>query len=217
MAGHGPDFVINLFAVWKAGAVPFLVSTRVPWGMAADLMDAASARLLITDNPDPLRKPIGGRAFPRSISAACERENGEEPGGCRKGIEPWPDIGGVILHTSGTTGSPKLVRFNRASLLTLCPSKRTAWDGLWTHRDASLGWLPLYHAFGLISELLYAYGVKSRYYFSDANPCALLARLEQEPDHAVLVSAMDARTDLSSFPEDSLRWHASMGRRGRSQ
>jgi long-subunit acyl-CoA synthetase (AMP-forming) len=73
------------------------------------------------------------------------------------------------------------VRFSRTSLLASLSFEQAAWDGLWTRRDASLGWLPLYHAFGLISELLYAYRVKSRYYFSEANPRALLAQLEQEP------------------------------------
>jgi len=179
MAGHVPDFVINLFAVWKAGGVPFLVSTRAPWSMVSELMDAAKARLLITDHPESAQTD-SGRPGPVTISAACERETGEEPDS-RKGTEPWSDIGGVILHTSGTTGSPKLVRFNRESLLKSLSFERTAWGGRWTHRDASLGWLPLYHAFGLISELLYAYGERSRYYFSDPNPSSLLARLQQNP------------------------------------
>src|SRR5436305_13919116 len=70
-AGHGPDFVINLFALWKAGAAPLLLSTRVPSGMAADLMDTTRARLLITDNSGSIGTDRLG-AFPRVISAAHE-------------------------------------------------------------------------------------------------------------------------------------------------
>lgn len=178
MAGHGPDFVINLFALWKAGAVPLLLSTRVPWDMAADLMNAAGAELLITDTSE--LSGAGGRgASIRIISAACKPENSRDEGDANA-VDP-PDLGGVILHTSGTTGSPKLVRFSRASLLASLSFEEAAWADAWTRGDACLGWLPLYHAFGLISELLYAYRVKSRYYFSEANPCVLLARLEQGP------------------------------------
>ncbi len=178
LAGHGPDFVINLFALWKVGAVPFLVSTRVPWEMAAGLMDAAGARLLITDKVQAI-PPTDARPYLPVIAAACEREDGGELDDTTA-LEP-PDVGAVIFHTSGTTSSPKLVQFSRSSLLASLSFEETAWEGLWTRRDASLGWLPLYHAFGLISELLYAYRVKSRYYFSDANPLALMAHLEQEP------------------------------------
>jgi long-subunit acyl-CoA synthetase (AMP-forming) len=177
LAAHGPDLVVNLFALWQAGAVPFLVSTRVPSHTIADLMDAIQARILITDQlqsiPSDQRRPV------RMISAACEREDGAEQYDATA-VEP-PDMGAVILHTSGTTSSPKLVRFSRTSLLTSLSFEETAWNGRWTRRDASLGWLPLYHAFGLVSELLYAYRVKSRYYFSEASPRALLAHLEQEP------------------------------------
>jgi long-subunit acyl-CoA synthetase (AMP-forming) len=175
LAGHGPDFVINLFALWRAGAVPFLVSTRVPWAMAADLMHTADARLLITDQLHCL--PV--RPSVRMISAACEPESGLEEQDAT-GFE-LPNVGAVILHTSGTTSSPKLVRFTRDTLLTSLSFEQAAWGGLWTGRDANLGWLPLYHAFGLISELLYAYRVKSRYYFSEANARVMLAHLEQDP------------------------------------
>lgn len=178
LAGHGPDLVVNLFALWKVGAVPFLVSTRVPWDSAAELMDAAGSRILITDKAESIRSNEG-RPPLDVISAACQLESGGHTDDT-EGFDA-PEIGGVILHTSGTTRSPKLVRFSRASLLTSLSFEEAAWNGFWNRGDASLGWLPLYHAFGLISELLYAYRVKSRYYFSEANASALLARLEQEP------------------------------------
>src|ERR1051326_222230 len=73
MTAHGPDFVINLFALWKAGAVPILISTRVPWEMAADLMEAAHTRLLITDSPESVRTNADF-SFLRVVSSACERE-----------------------------------------------------------------------------------------------------------------------------------------------
>lgn len=176
LAGHGPDFVINLFALWKACAVPFVVSTRVPWNTAADLMNTAQASTLVTDNPAYIHD--AGSPSLSVIPAASEPDNGTDDYDSNALQLPTGDL---ILHTSGTTRSPKLVHFSRSSLLTSLSFEESAWNGHWTWRDATLGWLPLYHAFGLVSELLYAYRVRSRYYFSEANPRSLLAKLEQEP------------------------------------
>ncbi len=87
----------------------------------------------------------------------------------------------LILHTSGTTGQPKLAPLSRAGLLASLSFERARWQGIWTAEDATLGWLPLFHSFGLVSELLHTYEVKSRYYFGEANARALLALLESEP------------------------------------
>src|SRR5262245_38029105 len=91
-AGNGPDFVINLFALWKAGAVPFLVSTRVPWAMASDLTEAANARLLITDRLEPIQINQS-HPSPCVIAAACERDNSGDL--CVAAAPEAPVIGGV--------------------------------------------------------------------------------------------------------------------------
>src|SRR3954468_10980234 len=114
VAGHGPDFVINLFALWKASAVPFVVSTRVPWNTAAELMKTADARILVTDNPAYIND--AGSPSLTVISAAGEPDYGADDEDSN--APQLPATGDLILHTSGTTRSPKVVHFSRNSLLT---------------------------------------------------------------------------------------------------
>ncbi|AUX44867.1 uncharacterized protein SOCE26_063370 [Sorangium cellulosum] len=179
-ADNDPDFVINLFAIWQAGAVPFLVSRRLPWTTVAALLEVAGARVLATPDvsrcvPSPV--PV--------IPSAC----GADGGGAEAAGERTEALAigseeqelAVILHTSGTTNLPKLVRFTRENLHASLRLEEARWGGAWTAEDESLGWLPLYHAFGLISELLHGYRTRSRYHFGEANPRALLRLLEQAP------------------------------------
>ncbi|WP_437669739.1 SDR family NAD(P)-dependent oxidoreductase [Sorangium sp. So ce131] len=179
-ADNDPDFVVNLFAIWKAGAVPFLVSRRLPWTTVSTLLEVAGASVLATPDVsrcDPSPVPV--------IPSACGADGGPAEAAGQP-TDP-PAIGSdeqevaVILHTSGTTNLPKLVRFTRENLRASLRLEEARWRGAWTAEDASLGWLPLFHAFGLISELLHGYRTRSRYYFGEANPRALLRLLEQAP------------------------------------
>jgi acyl transferase domain-containing protein/surfactin synthase thioesterase subunit/acyl-CoA synthetase (AMP-forming)/AMP-acid ligase II len=169
-----PDFVINLFAIWRAGAVPFLVSRRLPVQTVAALLDVARAAAVVT--PDV---HLFGSAGLAAIPSACAEGDRREPA-------EHPPIAGeaevaVILHTSGTTNLPKLVHITRAQLLASLGFEEARWRGHWTERDATLGWLPLFHSFGLVSELLHAYRTGSSYYFSEPDPRALLRTLQQAP------------------------------------
>lgn len=173
---NNPDFVINLFALWACGAVPLLVSRRLPWTSVTALLDTAGARAVIVPEP--------GRCAPAPIpviTSACRRDTEEA-----QGATSLPEIGSacetaVILHTSGTTGFPKLVPITRSNLMATLEFEATRWRGLWTEQDAHAGWLPLYHSFGLISELLHAYRTGSRYYFADPTPRALVELFGRAP------------------------------------
>jgi acyl-CoA synthetase (AMP-forming)/AMP-acid ligase II len=177
-ADNDPDFVVNLFALWAAGAVPFLVSRRLPSSTVSVLMKLAQARALVTADAhrcDAASLPlIAATGSPDETDA--DAEPAEPPA-----IGPEAQAVAVILHTSGTTNLPKLVPITRAGLHASLRFEELSWRGSWTERDATAGWLPLYHAFGLVSELLHAYRTGSRYYFAEPNPRALLALLQQAP------------------------------------
>ncbi|HZI12469.1 MAG TPA: AMP-binding protein, partial [Myxococcus sp.] len=179
-ADNSPDFVINLFALWRVDAVPLLLSRRLPWTTAVSLLEAAGASAVLTHEP--------GRCVPSPVSvldAACGRDGEAEESGSE--APALPTIGSkaqqvaVILHTSGTTHLPKLVPVTRANLHASLRLEEAHWRGLWTERDASLGWLPLFHSYGLVSELLHSYRTRSPYYFAEPNPHALLRLLERAP------------------------------------
>lgn len=177
-ADNDPDFVINLFAIWRACAVPFVISRRLPWTTVSSLVEAAGASVVVT--PDVSR--CEGGPVP-VIASTCETRGPRATGPLS---EP-PAIGSreqevsLILHTSGTTNLPKLVRLTRDNLYASLRFEEARWRGHWTEQDATLGWLPLFHSFGLISELCHIYRTKSRYHFGEANPRALLDALEREP------------------------------------
>jgi acyl-CoA synthetase (AMP-forming)/AMP-acid ligase II/nucleoside-diphosphate-sugar epimerase len=174
---NDPDYVINLFAAWKAGATPFLISRRLPPATVVALLEAANARALVTAPGDtawpvPVLAPAGDRA---AVPA--------------EGCQPEAEIGSAtqevafILHTSGTTGLPKLVPVTRDNLLASMALQLNHWKGCWKAGDATLGMLPLFHAFGLVSQLLCCYRLKGRYHFCGPNPHEILAQLEREGGH----------------------------------
>jgi thioester reductase-like protein/acyl-CoA synthetase (AMP-forming)/AMP-acid ligase II/aryl carrier-like protein len=174
-AGHTPDFIINLFALWQCDATPVLLSTRLPWPTVRELLRASDAALLIASQPDLCDDPPTA-----VISAACLLETGAAD------ELPPPEVGppaqeiALVLHTSGTTHLPKLVRITRANLLMSIDLFQARWADHWRSTDGSLGWLPLFHVFGLFAELLQTYSRGSRYYFaSGSNHYELLRNLQR--------------------------------------
>jgi acyl-coenzyme A synthetase/AMP-(fatty) acid ligase/nucleoside-diphosphate-sugar epimerase len=172
-ADHEPSYPINLFATWKAGAIPLLVSRRLPEATVLALLERASARALVT--------PAGGGPYPVAVLDPA----GDGPG--QEGPdESDADIGSeeqevaLLLHTSGTTGLPKLVPVTRANLRASLALQLDCWQGHWSAGDGSVGTLPLYHAFGLVSQLLCCYRLKGRYYFCGSSPLDMLDLLERE-------------------------------------
>jgi acyl-coenzyme A synthetase/AMP-(fatty) acid ligase/nucleoside-diphosphate-sugar epimerase len=175
-ADHDPDFVINLFALWKVGAIPLLVSRRLPWTMVSTLLENAQASAILTPDPSVC---IGGVP---AFSSACGSlgPDAEISHSCE-----LPEIGSalqttaLILHTSGTTNVPKLVRISRNNLFACLDVFEARWKGIWTEADASLGCLPLFHVIGLLVELLPNYRRRSAYYFADSNPYGILQSLQK--------------------------------------
>ena len=168
---HDPDYLINLFAVWAAGATPFLLSRRLPAATVLTLAEHGKARALVAS------APVGPCPIP-VLAPACDHGGPEDAPAAEIGC-PTQEIA-LILHTSGTTNLPKLVPFTLANLRASLALQLRRWGRAWSDRDASLGALPLFHAFGLTCELLCCYRLRSRYYFCNPNPNDMLARLRRE-------------------------------------
>jgi long-chain acyl-CoA synthetase len=69
----------------------------------------------------------------------------------------------VILHTSGTTRTPKLVYLSHRNILANQLASDGAFRQYWTGDETSLGWLPLYHGYALMAEFLRDMLTGSRY------------------------------------------------------
>lgn len=60
----------------------------------------------------------------------------------------------IILHTSGTTRTPKLVYLSHRNILANQLASDRAYGQYWTGEAVSLGWLPLYHGYALMAQFL---------------------------------------------------------------
>lgn len=189
---HGPDFIINLFATWQAGAIPFLISRRLPVGIVSALLESAGAKLLLC--PDSIGEELGP-AVVRSSACASEGPSSEVDIG-EVGERYELPIGApaqafaLILHTSGTTNLPKLVRIGLDRLHASIDLISARWRGFWTEEDASLGFLPLFHVYGLYNELLCCYRAKSRYHFGTGSPHLIIEALEDASAGITLLFAV---------------------------
>jgi acyl-CoA synthetase (AMP-forming)/AMP-acid ligase II len=86
-----------------------------------------------------------------SEGAARELSFGVAPG---DGLEPSPDAIALLLHTSGTTGRPKLVPLRQRNLAHSMRTIAASYE--LTERDVSLCVMPLFHVHGLVASTLSA-------------------------------------------------------------
>ena len=181
-AHNGPDFIINVFAIWKAGAIPLLLSTRLPEAMIKALLEESRAALLVT------AFPIENSSIPR-ISSDCldcaDQHTGEGPSLPSIGCDDQETV--LIAHSSGTTASPKLVRVKKEGLHIVLDYVLNHWNGMWTERDATIGWLPLFHLYAFINELLVCYKRKGRYCFCKPSGREITALIMREGSPVTLL------------------------------
>jgi acyl-coenzyme A synthetase/AMP-(fatty) acid ligase/nucleoside-diphosphate-sugar epimerase/aryl carrier-like protein len=177
-ADNDPDFVVNLFAIWRVGALPLLVSRRLPWETVASLLEGAEAAVVMAANPDECG--AGGAPVFSSIcrNGAFATERSGDLDELEIGSEGQELA--LILHTTGTTRVPGLVRVTRAGLIASLDLLSAHWDSHWTAGDASLGILPLFHIFGLCAELLMCFRMRSSYHFCAPDPVEIISALKRQ-------------------------------------
>jgi O-succinylbenzoic acid--CoA ligase len=118
----GPEWLEVVTETWEAAATLFPVDHRVPEAMAADLVRRA--------RPTAVRDAAG-----------TKRVDGDPAG----------EGDALILHTSGTTDGPKLVRLSRSAVEAAVESSSEAISA--TPRDGWLCCLPVAHVGGLLVVL----------------------------------------------------------------
>jgi long-chain acyl-CoA synthetase len=182
-----PQFVIALFAAWKAGCsvVPInpmlrerelryqledsgatlLVSLESLYHeVAADAIQGTSIRAVVTTSELDL---IQDTPVP-SLLASSKRDPSPDThdlielcarhdGQPAPEVEVGPDSVALLTYTSGTTGRPKAAMGSHRNLCRSADNKRR-WFGL-DESDVVLGMAPLFHITGLVAHALLAVAV----------------------------------------------------------
>ena len=120
----GPGWLDLVRDVWAAGAAVLPIDPRLPRTEAGELLRLARPTVLISD---PAGEPTGRRL--------------------EDGVPTQPAVA-LVVHTSGTAGTPKLVQFERRAIDAAVAASAFA---LWaTPRDRWICCLPLAHVGGML-------------------------------------------------------------------
>lgn len=144
MGWNSPDYVVNYWAVLKAGGVPVLVNTWWSEAEVADALDLLAPVLVLADARAVSKIPNGWATGPWETTGPAN-DAAEAP---TLSNENAP---GVIIFTSGTSGKPKAVVLSHRGLLSnlqmlLVMSKRLPHQP--SSSDVALHTGPLFHIGG---------------------------------------------------------------------
>jgi len=95
----------------------------------------------------------------------------------------------LILHTSGTTSTPRLVYLTHHNILSNQQAVAGSVGSFWSQQDSSLAFLPLFHGYTLLSQILRNLTIGAR---------TVLFQQAQSPSAASLVQAL-LQTKVSFF------------------
>ncbi|MEU9085321.1 AMP-binding protein [Streptomyces sp. NPDC048357] len=156
VSSTSPGFLLSLFGVWRAGAVPVILPlphrlSDLPEFVAEinRRLDHVDARCVVVADAfgDFVTGRItGDRPVLTCGELAAEREEISGP------VRTRPEDLAYLQFTSGTTGLPRAVALTHRQMLT---NAAVCCERLELVRDRSVhvSWLPLYHDMGLISVL----------------------------------------------------------------
>lgn len=157
---NGIEQVTTYLAAAKLGAIAVPLNHRLAAGEVAYLVNAAEAEILLydpaltevvaaaRDNLDTIRAFIGTTEppFGRPFTGLLDRAPVDPP------IDHDPDRTSVMMHTSGTTGRPKLVELTpRGQWIN---SLSCAVELQYSTDDRALNIAPLYHSAGYLNLFL---------------------------------------------------------------
>jgi len=155
LCNPGVSYVSSMLAGWMSGATVVPMCITHPPAELQHVIEDAQPSLIIADADlkpllPPTRIKIITPAFQKAIREYVPANY----------TTPLPVDAAMMLYTSGTTGKPKGVVHNHASLAAQIECLVDAWK--WTEDDRILHFLPLHHTHGIINKWLCAMWVGAR-------------------------------------------------------
>jgi len=153
------EFVVALLGAARADIVVATLDPALPWTERRARMDRVGARAVLTDARRP--DPIGGEA---DCPEWCLHitTSGAKPEMQLLAPDPGRDVASplsgltnddaLIMFTSGTTGSPKLVPWTHGNMAASLDGVASAYQ--LSPADATVAAMPLFHGHGLIAAML---------------------------------------------------------------
>jgi long-chain acyl-CoA synthetase len=216
------EFAIAYHAATLAGGIPTLLNPAYREREVRYQLENSRATLLITDAP--LLEGIGlaglpslGRVFTtRHERAGCERfANLLRPSRAKL---PTPSLDSAqalaaLPYSSGTTGLPKGVMLSHYNLVSNVYQLLGPHASPLTHQDTILGFLPLYHIYGLTVVLTTSITLGSTLVLMPRFEVETLSRLVTQEDVTMLpmvppaINALCQAAETGVFPRDhKVRW-----------
>lgn len=149
LCNPGISYVSAMLAGWMSGGMMVPMCITHPQAELQHVLDDAQPSLIIAD------KELKGQIPPTRIKIITPdfQDAIKEPVPANY-TTPLPSDPALMLYTSGTTGKPKGVVHNHASLTAQIECLIGAWK--WTEDDRILHFLPLHHTHGIVNKWLCA-------------------------------------------------------------
>ncbi len=144
------EYVITIFALWKIGAIPVPINTRLTKSEIRAVLLSSDCNIAIAD------KDKSDMLANFTTIEMCIKDKGNE---YNKTHTPSPNDTAVIIHTSGSSDKPKGVKITNNNLYKSYTSTATAFN--FSNSDRFLASLPFYHigGFAIINRALLSGGV----------------------------------------------------------
>jgi acyl-CoA synthetase (AMP-forming)/AMP-acid ligase II len=157
-ATNSIEFVVALLAAARAGMVVAPLDPTLPWTERRARVDRIGARVILTDGRRP--GAVGGEGdcpewclqITWHAKAQMSILAPDSPRAVAVPVSGLTDDDALIMFTSGTTGTPKLVPWTHHNLAASIRGIARAYQ--LSPYDATVAAMPLFHGHGLIATLL---------------------------------------------------------------
>lgn len=149
LGDNSVKYVITIFALWKIGAIPVPINTRLTKSEIKTVLLSSNCNIIITE------KSASDILMNSKTIKMCIKDEGEEYKGTHT---PNPNDTAVIIHTSGSSDKPKGVKITNNNLYKSYTSTVSAFN--FSSSDRFLVSLPFYHigGFAIINRALLSGG-----------------------------------------------------------